>query len=667
MQKLKFQSRFQSSVPLTMVVVQLPQPTPRSEGRFLLRREDAEQEEESLPVEYIEHAKRLREKAAAAESVEEARRQRASFVTSKAGSIGNLSARSRPAPPPRSRDQMVHSAALLASAAGCEALLQGSIAPTSFAHTVSNMPPEMLEKWMFSFGTCIARLSGTLSDLHAQLNRQLRSTTRSNLKDSTQTVLQRVECVEDALQAIDERARAEVVTAAADADRMLRVAADRLCAVPLRCTRRWTKFLVAATLATRRERRKVEEALIRVNLSSGDVGELADSICEHAKALVGCDEACLYVGVRAKGSEAFYRLCPTRSSDEEAAASTSRVLGTAAAAPIPARSIAGSTFGTSLSMRLVRSRGESDDLYVEQADRIPGYPPPTDLLYYNLSDATGGLRAVLRLGQARVTNRPPGGGGSGGSSVGKFGAFEVEALRQVAPVFSLALRRPMHAAAASSEESALAASMSSISACLADALGADLPTLVDLFGAQARKLLDADRCSLFLFDEPNNQLQNYGGGQAAPVTLSLDVPAGQTDEEKAGRVGIAGLSVLTNTTFSIKDAQVDPRFNAAVDGKRGSTTRSILAMPFESISTGGIMGVCEVFNKKGAAQGYGTFTDADETMLDSLLKLAALAIENCQLAKDYAVLREQVGPRVVAPAVEAEAEPELEGEDADGE
>ena len=79
------------------------------------------------------------------------------------------------------------------------------------------------------------------------------------------------------------------------------------------------------------------------------------------------------------------------------------------------------------------------------------------------------------------------------------------------------------------------------------------------------------------------------------------------------------------------------------------------------------MGVCEVFNKKGAAQGYGTFTDADETMLDSLLKLAALAIENCQLAKDYAVLREQVGPRVVAPAVEAEAEPELEGEDADGE
>ena len=73
----------------------------------------------------------------------------------------------------------------------------------------------------------------------------------------------------------------------------------------------------------------------------------------------------------------------------------------------------------------------------------------------------------------------------------------------------------------------------------------------------------------------------------------------------------------------------------------GYTTRSILAMPFESCSSGELMGVCQLLNKVGSDAGA-HFDGDDEEILGSVLKLAALAIENNQLCRDYLLLVKQM-------------------------
>ena len=60
-------------------------------------------------------------------------------------------------------------------------------------------------------------------------------------------------------------------------------------------------------------------------------------------------------------------------------------------------------------------------------------------------------------------------------------------------------------------------------------------------------------------------------------------------------------------------------------------TRSILAMPFERVSSGELMGVCEVTNKQlqGDDTGDGlSFDAADEQLLSTLLKLVALTVDS---------------------------------------
>ena len=93
-------------------------------------------------------------------------------------------------------------------------------------------------------------------------------------------------------------------------------------------------------------------------------------------------------------------------------------------------------------------------------------------------------------------------------------------------------------------------------------------------------------------------------------------------------------------SINIESAYDDPRFNHAVDDVSGYTTRSILAMPFESCSSGELMGVCQLLNKVGSEGAH--FDGDDEEILGSVLKLAALAIENNQLCRDYLLLVKQM-------------------------
>uniref|UniRef100_H3GZ69 GAF domain-containing protein n=1 Tax=Phytophthora ramorum TaxID=164328 RepID=H3GZ69_PHYRM len=176
----------------------------------------------------------------------------------------------------------------------------------------------------------------------------------------------------------------------------------------------------------------------------------------------------------------------------------------------------------------------------------------------------------------------------------------------------------------------------------------------------AKNILDADRCSLFVADNASRTLHNWHSDISG-----AGVEVYQRSEQKANTgmtihfgQGIVGLVAETQQSINIPDAYDDPRFNSAWDQKTHYRTKSMLTVPI--ISNMGtpekpgaatacsgkrgeedkekkspayppreqtLLGVVQVINKSGGAP----FRAKDEFLLQTISKLIALAIENSQL------------------------------------
>ncbi|KAK8890174.1 hypothetical protein M9Y10_034942 [Tritrichomonas musculus] len=124
-----------------------------------------------------------------------------------------------------------------------------------------------------------------------------------------------------------------------------------------------------------------------------------------------------------------------------------------------------------------------------------------------------------------------------------------------------------------------------------------------------KKIIGADRSSLFIYDEVVEALTTY-------ITDSENMP--QTIPLKNG---IAAFSVNKKESIILNDAYHDPRFNKTIDFKTGYKTKSILSVPVVS-SEGGVLGVVELINKKD-----GAFTKDDLSLLQSMTSLIAITLE----------------------------------------
>ena len=81
------------------------------------------------------------------------------------------------------------------------------------------------------------------------------------------------------------------------------------------------------------------------------------------------------------------------------------------------------------------------------------------------------------------------------------------------------------------------------------------------------------------------------------------------------------------------------RYIRVNDAASGYDVQTVLAVPFESVARGGVMGVCQLFNKKvTAGQELAGFTSDDEAALDMALRVAALDMENGRLTAECAEL-----------------------------
>jgi signal transduction protein with GAF and PtsI domain len=141
----------------------------------------------------------------------------------------------------------------------------------------------------------------------------------------------------------------------------------------------------------------------------------------------------------------------------------------------------------------------------------------------------------------------------------------------------------------------------------------EFETLLQKILATTTSLMEADRSSLFIFDEASNELlsvvaEGTGGRQ-------IRFPS---------HLGIAGAVFTNGDLINIPDAYKDPRFNPDVDKATGYRTRSLIACPVTSLGKRPL-GVIQVLNKLD-----GTFTAEDEKILRQYAEQAAIALQNAR-------------------------------------
>ncbi len=142
----------------------------------------------------------------------------------------------------------------------------------------------------------------------------------------------------------------------------------------------------------------------------------------------------------------------------------------------------------------------------------------------------------------------------------------------------------------------------------------DLGKILQKVMAQATKMLNAERSTLFINDEKTNELFSQVGEGLGAEQIRLP-----------NHLGIAGAVFTSGESVNIPYAYADLRFNPAFDKKTGFFTRSILCVPVIN-KKGKTIGVTQVLNKRG-----GAFTNEDEFRLRAFTGQISIALENAKL------------------------------------
>ncbi|MBO6257543.1 HD domain-containing protein [bacterium] len=142
----------------------------------------------------------------------------------------------------------------------------------------------------------------------------------------------------------------------------------------------------------------------------------------------------------------------------------------------------------------------------------------------------------------------------------------------------------------------------------------DIDELLRVIAEETKNAMQADRCTVFLWDKDSNELWSK-------VALGVENKEIRFPADK----GLAGFVVQTGETLNITDAYSDSRFNPEVDKNTGYRTKTILCMPIMN-NNHEIIGAFQVLNKID-----GIFTKNDEDLLVAIGGSASIALENAQL------------------------------------
>lgn len=148
----------------------------------------------------------------------------------------------------------------------------------------------------------------------------------------------------------------------------------------------------------------------------------------------------------------------------------------------------------------------------------------------------------------------------------------------------------------------------------------DVDTLLGEISAAVERMTGSEAASILLLDSNKKQLVfKVATGQKGAAVKRFYVPLGK---------GVAGWVAENRKPVIIADVAADTRFTGQIDKSSGFSTRSILAVPM--MVGGELIGVAEALNKA-----KGSFSEADQNILENLAALAATTINNARMGEDY--------------------------------
>ena len=150
---------------------------------------------------------------------------------------------------------------------------------------------------------------------------------------------------------------------------------------------------------------------------------------------------------------------------------------------------------------------------------------------------------------------------------------------------------------------------------LASSIG--LESLFNRIMPQVSVLMGAELSTLYLYDEPNNEI--WSQALEGNVHKEIRLPVGS---------GIAGWAAEHGALVNIADAYDDDRFNPSFDKKSGFRTRAVAATPLKT-RDGRLLGVLQVINNKRG----GPFFAEDIALLETIASQVCHAIENVTLSQ----------------------------------
>ena len=142
----------------------------------------------------------------------------------------------------------------------------------------------------------------------------------------------------------------------------------------------------------------------------------------------------------------------------------------------------------------------------------------------------------------------------------------------------------------------------------------DLDTMLNEVVDVSRNILDADRGTVFLYDEETDELVVRVATELGQIRIPSDK-------------GIVGESAQTRKLINVPDCYADPRFNRAIDKETGYRSRCMLTIPLLGFEDS-LVGVLQILNKNG-----GTFDEQDEFIATALAAQAAVVLHRAKITE----------------------------------
>lgn len=114
----------------------------------------------------------------------------------------------------------------------------------------------------------------------------------------------------------------------------------------------------------------------------------------------------------------------------------------------------------------------------------------------------------------------------------------------------------------------------------------DISKVLELISKEAKSLLHAQRCSIFIVDKEDNLLWSKLSDGISRIVIALDA-------------GIVGDTYKTQKPQIVNNPYEDKRFVQNIDKKSGFTTKNIITVPIFD-SNREIIGIIELLNKSGS-------------------------------------------------------------------